>query len=329
MSLSENRENAFGRRHYRDLDGVRGVLAFGVVLFHFGINGAIQKTTGWPGFVLPLCVDVFFMLSGFVLAKSFDSNVRRFAIKRVWRLAPVYFATLALVAVVAPQRITSPAELLLAPPLFGISPANFPSWSIAWELYLPILGVAITRYWLPPWKPTLIIALTILSVLTYYVAQDDVLGGWRAASGLIAGACLTKMRPIALPILPFVILILAIMALAARWPLVACALPAATALMILTGTQRNGLFALAPFQFLGAISFTIYMVHAPVLIALGDRAQGSVGWKLVGLIVSIFGAWALTRWIELPGMQLGRRLIEKRSGSASTGDGGQEQPKQS
>lgn len=308
MDISQEREGAFGRRHYHELDGIRGVLALGVVLLHFGINNQIERLTGWPGMTLSLAVDVFFLLSGFVLAKSYGGDVRQFAVKRIWRLAPVYFATLAIVAIVAPARITSFSELLLAPPLLGIEPANFPAWSITWELYLPLLGVLLLRLRKPPWQPVLVAALLVHCILATFVPEGEVLGGARAAAGLVAGACLARAPTIRLPALPFVMAILVVMALAERWSILAALVPPLAALAILAGAHRDGFFSRRPFQFAGAISFTVYMLHAPILMTMGERAVGNIGWKIAGLAASVIGAWAMTHWIELPAMRLGRKL---------------------
>ncbi len=83
---------------------MRGALAVSVMLFHYGLNTLIAQLT--RGAIIDskwvLCVDFFFLLSGFVLAHSF---LRRplilggYAVKRILRLAPMYLvATLAALA---------------------------------------------------------------------------------------------------------------------------------------------------------------------------------------------------------------------------------------
>jgi peptidoglycan/LPS O-acetylase OafA/YrhL len=127
-----------------DLDGIRGILALCVVLLHFGVNSFLKRTFGYDGFAFELCVDVFFILSGFVLTASFVARrptLTRFAIARYFRLAPVALVTMA--AVVAVRKPDYPlvllsAELAMAVPLFGYDPANFPAWSIAWEFFIQL-----------------------------------------------------------------------------------------------------------------------------------------------------------------------------------------------
>ena len=62
---------ASGAAHFLALDGLRGVAAFAVVLYHLG------EVFGPPIPVnAPLAVDFFFMLSGFVLAHAYGERLR-------------------------------------------------------------------------------------------------------------------------------------------------------------------------------------------------------------------------------------------------------------
>lgn len=78
---------------FRSLDCLRFIAAVGVVLFH--VNG---KPGNWMG-NLYLCVDLFFILSGFVLEPAFPkkrniNDALFFVSKRYIRLAPMLFSTL-------------------------------------------------------------------------------------------------------------------------------------------------------------------------------------------------------------------------------------------
>ena len=80
-----------------------------------------------------------------------------------------------------------------------------------------------------------------------------------------------------------------------------------------------------PVQWLGAVSYPLYLVHWPCLIftlwaCFLIRPDWKPGPLLACLLVtylpaSLLAAWALHRWIELPGMALGRRL-QARTGEA-------------
>jgi peptidoglycan/LPS O-acetylase OafA/YrhL len=85
---------ATGKEHFEVLDGLRGVAALLVVIFH--IQGI---TVNWDGekVVLhhaPLAVDFFFALSGFVIAYAYDDrwptmSAKRFLTLRLIRLHPM------------------------------------------------------------------------------------------------------------------------------------------------------------------------------------------------------------------------------------------------
>ncbi len=85
----------------RALTGVRGVAAAVIVVYHFG---DVQLATGGTGsfFRIPygyLLVDLFFMLSGYVMALTYrdaflhltGKAFAHFMLKRVARLYPAYF----------------------------------------------------------------------------------------------------------------------------------------------------------------------------------------------------------------------------------------------
>jgi peptidoglycan/LPS O-acetylase OafA/YrhL len=78
---------------FRTLDCLRFLAAIGVILFH--VNG---KPGSWVS-SLYLCVDLFFILSGFVLEPSFPKRKNSrdfidFIIRRYIRLAPMLYSTL-------------------------------------------------------------------------------------------------------------------------------------------------------------------------------------------------------------------------------------------
>jgi peptidoglycan/LPS O-acetylase OafA/YrhL len=140
------------------LDLLRGVAALAVVTLH------VTRPEG-PAPALPhayLAVDLFFALSGFVIAHAYwqklidGEQVARFMLRRLIRLYPLYLvATLAgalltldaLLPSGQPERsfdswlVSLGANLLFlpAPPgnggaASGLFPAVFPAWSLFWEL---------------------------------------------------------------------------------------------------------------------------------------------------------------------------------------------------
>jgi peptidoglycan/LPS O-acetylase OafA/YrhL len=83
---------------------LRGIAALGVVYFHCvgegGFSG-FKKTGAWG-------VDIFFIMSGFIIAYIVSKNTKNFIIKRIFRVVPLYFiATFSIVfiAIIFPNLI--------------------------------------------------------------------------------------------------------------------------------------------------------------------------------------------------------------------------------
>ncbi|UPG94564.1 acyltransferase family protein [Luteibacter aegosomatissinici] len=146
------------RQHFPALDGLRGVAALAVVVFHFmemviGNYSQLFIGHGW------LAVDFFFCLSGFVIGYAYDDRIgsmglRMFARVRLIRLHPmvVFGSVLGLIALYAdPFRATplglSPGQVSLIflasvflipyPAMqersFCLFSLNSPAWSLFWE----------------------------------------------------------------------------------------------------------------------------------------------------------------------------------------------------
>lgn len=146
------------RQHFPALDGLRGVAALAVVVFHFmemviGDYSHLFIGHGW------LAVDFFFCLSGFVIGYAYDDRIGSmgllaFAKVRLIRLHPmvVFGSVLGLIALYAdPFRATplglSPGQVSLIflasvflipyPAMqersFCLFSLNSPAWSLFWE----------------------------------------------------------------------------------------------------------------------------------------------------------------------------------------------------
>ncbi len=178
-----------------DVDGLRTLAIIPVMLFHFGLSGIPGGFTG---------VDIFFVISGFVVARSIivDFDQDRFSIvhfyfKRVRRLFPALFVT-AFVTSIAAAILLLPGDLvdygksLSATALFGsnfyfwktsgyfeadaATKALLHTWSLAVEeqyyLFAPVLMAIIFRFGRAHWKwfvfPILIFSL-MLSIAAVFL----------------------------------------------------------------------------------------------------------------------------------------------------------------
>lgn len=163
------------------LDGIRGILALSVAISHI-----IGGVTGWAAnraFVgAYLAVDIFFILSGFVLARLLLSkhySFTSFFWMRFWRLWPLHVAAVLLSIVIyefnrslgryaPPDGSFKDVSLFLENAFFlmtmgikDIAVINPPSWSIGIEFW----SSAILLPFLIRLSPAMLYTLSLLAYL--------------------------------------------------------------------------------------------------------------------------------------------------------------------
>ncbi|WP_281633976.1 acyltransferase family protein [Flavobacterium luteolum] len=190
------------KQHFEILDGLRGIAAFAVVVFHFMewiFTDPSQNFIG-HGF---LAVDFFFCLSGFVIGYAYDDRIvkmglRNFFISRIIRLHPLVIAgsILGLLAFLFDPFgghlelystgkiiLTFICSLFLIPlPViadrgFNLFSFNAPAWSLFWE-YIANIVYAFVLYRI---SRSFLLVLTIVAAIAIcYVGYNsgNLLGGW-------------------------------------------------------------------------------------------------------------------------------------------------------
>ena len=323
--------------HFSDLDGVRGLLAVTVMLFHYGLNTILARTIGIGPPVWDACVDFFFVLSGFVICKSITNrsvSVIHFSTKRVWRLFPLHVAVLIIFSPVLFNGNETAINLLLnisaIAPLVFQKMENFPAWSMGFEFYLPIIFVALfsRRALSKPVIAGITAVLFIVACAASYqmLSQSTLYFGpfldfARAIAGLGLGFMAWRIYEKGVfvgfsrwngPI--FILIIVGFFGLvlgSVRFPLLGFLLPLLLLAAIFVGARSHTFFSSWLFQWAGRLSFGIYMVHIPVLLVfirvVGPAAlDGSIVLKSAMIVVSVMVALALHLLIERPGMWIGR-----------------------
>lgn len=193
-------------RVFHSLDALRGIAATGVVALHFDVFFAPFAVPG--GY---LAVDLFFIMSGVVIAHAYDSRFRagmtawQFMCARLIRLYPLYLlgTGIGIVAIAASMHGNNldswdPRSLLAAvifgalfiPDLYGMPntrlfPLNAPCWSLFLEILINFAFGVLWR-WLNLRTVLLINLLSALGVLYIVWASGDIDHGYTFAS-LIAG----------------------------------------------------------------------------------------------------------------------------------------------
>lgn len=198
------------KQHFLVLDGLRGVAAIIIVLFHFMewlITNFEENFIG-HGF---LAVDFFFCLSGFVIAYAYDEKIKaiglqKFFIARLIRLQPmvVIGSVLGLVGLLwspfsdgenysigqlAKLFITS--ILLIPYPVlperaYNLFSINAPAWTLFWEY---IANIAYALFLFKIRKNALYLLLFIFAVYLIYLSYTygNLAGGWSKDNWEVGG----------------------------------------------------------------------------------------------------------------------------------------------
>ena len=289
------------RNRFLALDEMRGVAALFVVWGHYG---SYDKTFA-PHFYY-LAVDLFFLLSGFVLAYANDLRFEAgqsggsFMVDRLCRLAPLYLIglflgslSLLLIHRMGPQS----AVTCVAINFFGLPspvtdhagllfPPNIVFWSLFFELWIGNLLYAVFWRWLRPASLALLIGASGVGLMACLIVWHHIDVGWtwktiaggffRVGYSFFGGiglARLHRLRPPRLCVpswLPAMVL-----ALVLACPLHGLAghfFEVWAAFVIFPALIRWGAEAGERFHWmskvLGDTSYAVYTVHLPIIAVL-------------------------------------------------------------
>lgn len=282
------------RRNFHTLDAMRGVAAVLVVFYHLSWGR-------FPGAYL--AVDLFFVLSGFVLAHAYDRrfeaglNWGEFFLQRLIRLWPLYLVGVAvsigLQICLMPQsstlRITGPLQIAMlpvfGPPSVPLYPLNVPAWTLLCELVVNVTWGLGWRF-LRSWRLGLAICISAAALLLaiWCWGSVDVGPFWKNALGgaprvtfsFFAGVGLHRWRPemrpknslgISLGLLAIVAVCLLVRADGTvRTAYDATFVMAVSPALVLLGSYVEPPRALVSiFLGLGLLSYPIYAIHYPLM----------------------------------------------------------------
>lgn len=201
-------------RHHRFvlLDAVRGVAAIFVAALH--TPPSMQRFLPFPNSFL--AVDLFFCLSGFVIAFAYEERLRRgltfgkFMLARVIRLYPLYLLGLCLgaFAIIGRSHYLPTGErlggtvvvsfglgLLMLPSLLkhtlttNAFPFNPPSWSLCFEMLVNLLYAALVLWHKASVR--VIAGLALISLIAtcaaVFLNGADLASGWAADRSFLLG----------------------------------------------------------------------------------------------------------------------------------------------
>lgn len=190
------------KNHFEVLDGLRGIAAIGVVVFHFSewLFPDASKNFIGHGF---LAVDFFFCLSGFVISYAYDDRILQMSLVQFFKLRLIRLHPLVVIGSLlgiifwfwAPTAfdtskysvtqiiLLSVSSLLLIPMptmadrllnLFGL---NAPSWSLFWEYIANILYATVLHKLSVTALKMLLLFATLFLAYTAY-SKGTLTGGW-------------------------------------------------------------------------------------------------------------------------------------------------------
>lgn len=318
------------------VETIRGLAALAVCLFHFskgnieftGSSEWYQRivTHGWLG------VEAFFVLSGFIIPYSLVKGgytIKRFFqffAKRCLRIEPPYLLSVALVIVLG--------YLSTIVPGFKGDPFQFNVWqTVSHVAYLPEhLGFE----WLLP------VYWSLEAEFHYYILIGLLLPFlWKSKWTLLIGFAAGLTASFFIHLYVFSYMPLFVMGIGAAayktgrinrelfWGVLAVAVSVSLVrgqlyTMPLTGLITALLICYAEFKsritdFLGKISFSLYLLHVPIggrIINLGGR-YADTDWKvwlvlLVALIVTLVVSWVFYKLVEYPSQLLSKKITYKK-----------------
>lgn len=333
-----------------ELDALRGIAATLVMLFHYTTRyDQLYAHASAPVFSLPwghYGVNLFFMISGFVIFMTLH-RIRQpldFIVSRFSRLFPPFWVAVALTfllthALSLPGKTvgigTAAMNLFMVHGLFKVPHVDSVYWTL--EIELIFYGWALLLYMLDRLDKVHIALTTLLALrLVYFLAERfaQVDLSWTISHLLIlpfiawfvCGIMIYRLTqfPDDTPKQDLLVLFAAIVLLGVvEGPLIGLLAASLSALLWTASKGKLPILANPILTWLGAISYTLYLLHENIgwgVIMRAQRAGLDTNLSILLAIVLVLAmATALTRLVERPAMKwLRERYRARAMPSAST-----------
>ncbi|MBI2814088.1 MAG: acyltransferase [Opitutae bacterium] len=347
---------AAGGARYHLLDHWRGFAALWVLVFHAN-RGRPDLTHGWLGGFAThgwLGVHVFFVISGYCIAERAareyrqHGTARRFTLDRLLRIYPAYWAALIVTmllnlagALVKGQSVLDPAVLPAGPAQWLTAALAIEPWLdqptyllVAWTLTYEVgfyilaasaLGLALRARrpwigfaWAGGWLILGLIPATHAWLPLLILWPHFALGGVVWLAWQIAPSPATRLASGTLLIGAIYLCSRLQTAAASTWFGFACGSAWLMLVLRLWDARLAGAGALRWLGWAGTFSYSIYLVHAPIIGKIGnliDRWPVLAGQRVVVLLASstltVGCAWLFYRLVEARAESFRRSLAAR------------------
>lgn len=330
---------------FMSLDGLRGVAALVVLILHI-------STLRHLVFHAYIAVDLFFIMSGFVVAHAYEGRLKAgwspgaFIRARIVRLWPLYLlgtcigaavfagaiddvgGIIALAVLFAAAAIMIPTPLDANAQVFTFNP---PGWSLFFEMAANIVyAFAASR--LSDRALKIVVGLGAAAVLVaFLLAEKGSIGqrGWSLPGGLariafgfplglllhrlwIAGR-LTVRCPVALILAAFIAMV--VVPDLGRWNGLFDAVAVLFILpliVVAAMTARLSPRLQTAAAFLAALSYPLYILHGPILMVAKTQFSDVPMSEIIAGAVCLVAAFVAGRWFDPPARAWLGRMLHQR-----------------
>jgi peptidoglycan/LPS O-acetylase OafA/YrhL len=322
------KEEGAGHGRFILLDGLRGVAAIIVLIFHI-----IQQHTAASLPYAVLAVDFFYVLSGFVIAHAYENRIlagkmraAEFIEIRIKRLYPLIFLSTsigiltALLALIVKQSISisqlyevSILGLLVLPsfvfPEWSTAyPLNMGAWSLTFEGFVNLFYILIAKklnnkvlfsVLILSWVSLLVQAISVHGIYGGNNQQGWCLGFIRVTFPFFAGILVYRLKgePRGNTASGLALVLILAATLLVRWPnytvssLICVSVVFPSVVYFGARVNISGV-ASAVLQAIGVMSYPIYIMQGPIL-RIGEEIIKHINSSKISILFSAFEFFAI------------------------------------
>jgi peptidoglycan/LPS O-acetylase OafA/YrhL len=311
----------------KTLDSFRGIAALSVLFFHIA-----HFKYGHFG------VQFFFIISGFVIFHTIErcKTITEFACKRFFRLYPTYWVCLSITTITiiaynyghsGVNRINAGQFLVnitMVQELFGVENIDLSYWSLLPELFFYLFMGSIFIFRLL--DKILIIGIAWLLLIVCNALFDFEsyfpfvrLLNIRHGQLFLAGILLFKLYSgyksylIKISLCACYLTSVLVYSKVFTFAVAAIAMTIIFSLFLLFLQNRVAFLENRILQFIGLISYPLYLIHqkiGSILLDVFTPVLGEVATVVLAVIIFIFSAYFLHKLVEVPSARLTRRVLQ-------------------